>query len=203
MEFTTAYASRTARRLQASGLDDTATRMVELLVSQGVEGATVLEIGGGVSGLHMELLRQGAAKATNLELSGSYEAEAARLVSEAGLADRVDRQLVDIVVEPEAVEAADVVVLHRVVCCYPDYRGLLGAAADHARRALVFSYPRPHVVNRATTFVENIGSAVRRREFRGFVHSRDAMLAVLAEHGHDVVDTGGNRFWQFAGTARS
>lgn len=203
VEFTPGYASRTARRLQTSGLDHTAAQMVEVLVDRGLEGAKVLEIGGGVGGLHMELLRRGAASATNLELSSAYEPEAARLLREADLADRVDRRVVDIVTEPDAVESADVVVLHRVVCCYPDYRGLLGAAADHARRMLVFSYPRGHVVNRATTVVENIGHAVRRQQFRAFVHSPEAMLAVLADHGHEVEHAGGGRIWQVTGTVRA
>ena len=44
---------------------------------------------------------------------------------------------------------ADVVVLHRVVCCYPDYERLLGAAADHSRRLLVFSHPPRNVASRA------------------------------------------------------
>jgi hypothetical protein len=51
--------------------------------------------------------------------------------------------------DPEAVEPADMVVLHRVVCGYPDYERLLGAAADHARRALVFSYPPRNAPSRA------------------------------------------------------
>lgn len=48
---------------------------------------------------------------------------------------RVDLRIVDIAVSPDAVEPADVVVLHRVVCCCPDHAGLLAAAADHGRRA--------------------------------------------------------------------
>ena len=44
----------------------------------------------------------------------------------------MERRRHDIAVDPAGVEPADVVVLHRVVCCYPDYERLLGAAADHA-----------------------------------------------------------------------
>jgi magnesium-protoporphyrin O-methyltransferase len=40
-------------------------------------------------------------------------------------------------------------VLHRVMCCYPDYARLLGAAADHARHALVFSYPARNLLSPA------------------------------------------------------
>ena len=49
------------------------------------------------------------------------------------MADRVDRRLLDIAAEPERVEPADIVVLHRVVCCYPDYERLLTAAAGTPR----------------------------------------------------------------------
>ena len=66
----------------------------------------------------------------------------ARLLREAGIDPaRVDRRLHDIAEDPSGVEPADVVVLHRVVCCYPDYERLLGAAAERARRLLVFSHP--------------------------------------------------------------
>ena len=63
---------------------------------------------------------------------------------------RVHRQLVDLArAAPDAVEQADIVVLHRVVCCYPDYERLLSAAADHARTRLVFSFPPRNAMSRA------------------------------------------------------
>jgi hypothetical protein len=39
----------------------------------------------------------------------------------------------DIAVDPEGMEPADIVVLHRVVCCYSDYERLLASAANIAR----------------------------------------------------------------------
>lgn len=200
--FTSKYARRTARKLRASGLDDMAGRMVDFVVTQGIDGATVLEIGGGVGGLHIELLRRGALTATNVELSSSYDAEAAELLDEAGLTGRVDRRIFDFATDPEAVPRADVVVLHRVVCCYPDFQRLLGTAADRARRVLVFSYPRPHVLTRAGTLLENLTYAARGQDFRTFVHSPKAMTAVLADHRLDAVQSGQNAMWQFTGTVR-
>jgi magnesium-protoporphyrin O-methyltransferase len=177
--------------------------MVDFVVTQGIDRATVLEIGGGVGGLHIELLRRGAQTATNVELSSAYDAEAAELLDEAGLTGRVDRRIVDLAADPEAVPLADVVVLHRVVCCYPDFQRLLGAAADRARRVLVFSYPRPHLLTRAGTLLENLTYAVRGQDFRTFVHSPKAMIDVLAEHGHVAAQSGQNTMWQFTGTVRA
>src|SRR5690348_17025435 len=135
------FARRMAKRYRRRGLDKTAARMVAFAESHGVVDATVLEIGGGLGEIELELLKRGARSAVNLELSPAYDAEAAALFADAGLQDRAERRLIDIAVEPTAVEAADIVVLHRVVCCYPDYERLLGAAADRARRLLVFSHP--------------------------------------------------------------
>ena len=139
--FNPRFARRVARRYRRKGLDRAARRMVAFLESRGVDGATVLEIGGGVGEIGLELLGRGAARALTLELSPAYDAEAARLAREAGVEGRVERRRHDIAVDPAAVEPADVVVLHRVVCCYPDYERLLGAAGTHARRLLVFSHP--------------------------------------------------------------
>lgn len=201
--FTEDYARRKARQYLDSGLDDTAGRMVDFLLDQGLEGATVLEIGGGVGGLHLELLRRGASTATNVELSSAYDAEAARLLAETGLTGRVSRRIVDLAANPDAVAAADVVILHRVVCCYPDFPALLGAAADHVQRMLVFSYPRPHLLTRAQTWMENVGYRIHRQEFRTFVHSPEAMTDVLADHGLEVVRTDRSLMWQYSGTVRS
>lgn len=169
------FSRHLARRYRKRGLDRTATRMVAFLLDRGVEGATVLEIGGGVGDLQLELLRHGAARATNLELVDSYDADARALATEAGLADRVTRRRLDLATAPDAVDSHDVVVLHRVVCCYPDYQRLLGAAAAHATRLLVFSHPPRTPLTRALVSAENLGFRLRRRPFRTYVHDPDAL----------------------------
>ncbi len=127
---------------------------MQFVAGQGVRGATVLEIGGGVGEIQLELLRLGAARVTNLELSANYEEEAERLIKQAGVGDRVTRRLLDIAEAPGEVEPADVVVLHRVVCCNPDYERLLSAAGSHARRMLVFSHPGDDVLARTAIWFE-------------------------------------------------
>ena len=59
--FSDRFARRMAARYRKKGLDTTARRMVELLAAAASQGATVLEIGGGVGEIQIELLRRGAA----------------------------------------------------------------------------------------------------------------------------------------------
>ena len=153
------------------------------LQERGIERASVLEIGGGVGELHVELLRRGASHVTNLEISTGYDAQATQLLESTGLSQRVTRRLLDIAVSPGEVEPADIVVLHRVVCCYPDYARLLSAAGSHARRLLVFSHPPRNALSRMAFWSENLVRRLQGNDFRAFVHPPDAMLAVLRAEG--------------------
>ena len=62
--FTSRMASRAAQRYRQKGVDKTAQRMLTFLEERGIEGATVLEIGGGVGEVQIELLKRGAARTT-------------------------------------------------------------------------------------------------------------------------------------------
>jgi magnesium-protoporphyrin O-methyltransferase len=163
----------------------------------------VLEIGGGVGELGVELARRGAGSVTTVELSTSYDEEARRLAAEAGVAGRVRRRIVDVAADPDGVEPADLVVLHRVVCCYPDHERLLGAAADLCRSRLAFSHPPRNAVSRAFVAGQNAGFALSRNEFRTFAHPPGAMVAVLEGRGMNVAARLKGRIWQAKGLART
>ena len=197
------FARHLASRYRKRGLDKTATRMVGYLADRGVDGASVLEIGGGVGDIQLELLGKGASRTTNLELVDAYDTDAANLAEAAGMRDRVSRRKVDIAATPDEVEAHDIVVLHRVVCCYPDYERLLTAAADHARRLLVFSHPPRNWMSRTATWLVNVGSWVMGRSFRTFDHPPAAMVGVVEGRGMRTDYTYRGPVWQVVGLARA
>ena len=181
--FSGRFAKMLAARYRKRGLDKSSRRIADYVRGHGIAGATVLEIGGGVGEIQIELLKAGASRTTNLEVSTGYEDDGRRLAAEAGVSDRIDRRLYNIAEDAGPVEPADVVVLHRVVCCYGDYGRLLGAAADHARRMLVFSHPPRNPVSRAFYVCFNSVMRMTGNSFRGFAHPPAAMRAVLEKHG--------------------
>lgn len=191
-------ARRDAERYRRKGLGRASRRLVELVASRGVAGASVLEIGGGTGTLQIELLQRGAERATNLELSPAYDREAGRLLEERGLRERVDRRVADVVSDPDIVKSADVVVLHRVVCCYPDYDALLTAASAKARRVVAFSFPPDNVVARLFVGVLNLGQRVRGSGFRSFVHPEQGMLEAVARSGFRVAEVNRVGVWRLA-----
>ena len=196
------FARRLARRYRRKGLGRTEQRIVDVLVSRGVVGATVLEIGGGVGELQLELLRAGAAHATNLELVAAYDDYALELAADAGLADRVERRIVDIAVDPQGVQPADVVLLHRVVCCYPDVERLLAAVAKHTKDVVVLSHPPRNAMTVAGFGIQNAVFRLMGRTYRSFVHPPELMIEVLERHGLRVLHRHHGLAWHVVAMSR-
>jgi hypothetical protein len=191
-------ARRDADRYRRKGLGGASRRLVRLVAGRGIEGASVLEIGGGTGTLQIELLERGAGRTMNAELSPSYEREARLLLAERGLSERADRRVVDIATDPDAVAGADVVVLHRVVCCYPDYESLLSVAAAKARRLVAFTFPPDLTLARLAVRLLNLGPRLRGCAFRSYVHPERAMIAAVERQGFRLEDRGRSGVWRFA-----
>src|SRR5215510_11845768 len=85
------FDERTARaevkRYWKKGLDRHARRIVTALLARGVAGASLLEVGAGIGGLHAELLKQGAARATDVDVSEAYLVAAQSLAERLGVRD--------------------------------------------------------------------------------------------------------------------
>jgi 2-polyprenyl-3-methyl-5-hydroxy-6-metoxy-1,4-benzoquinol methylase len=195
-------ARRDARRYRRKGIDGTAREIVGFVTARGVDGASVLEVGGGTGTLQLELLRAGARHAVNLELSRGYDSVARELAQEAGVAERVERRVVDIAERPDEVSAADIVVLHRVVCCYPQPERLVGAAAAHAERLLVLSFPRRNALSRLWVWGQNLFLRLSGRDFQSFVHRPETIRAAAVAAGLRAIHEHRGRIWHVAAFER-
>lgn len=185
--FSERSAQAEAKRYRRNGLDGTSRRIVDFLQRQGVDGHTVLEVGGGIGAIQLELLKAGASRATSVELTPTYEDVARELLTEAGLGDRVERTVMDFAQAASQVEGADIVVLNRVLCCYPDMSRLAGAAADHTRQVLMLTYPKGAWWVRLGLGIANVILRMTRREFHIFVHPPDEIIATSRRHGLEPV----------------
>jgi magnesium-protoporphyrin O-methyltransferase len=169
-----------------------------------VTGASVLDIGGGIGAIELELLAAGAERATSIEISGAYEREALTLLEERGLVQRVDRRVGDFVADAATIEPHDIVVMHRVVCCYPDADTLVGEAAEHATRLLLLTYPQERALIRSAVQVINLFLRLSRCGFRTYAHPVEQIHAQAARHGLVLQARKRNGvLWESAAFARS
>ena len=200
--FSEKNAAGEARRYRRKGLDGTSKRIVDFIRERGVEGKTLLEVGGGIGAIEVELLKAGMARAVNVELTPTYEAAAGELLVEAGLGDRVERRLMDFAEAGTEVDTADVVVMNRVICCYPDMPRLARAAADRARVLLVMSFPSDRWLTRLGVSLTNFGLRVMRMQFRVFLHPPALILAAVEQRGFRLTVNQPGFLWQVVALER-
>jgi magnesium-protoporphyrin O-methyltransferase len=192
-------ARRALRRYLRKGLGGSdATRIAAWAAEGSLDGATVIEVGGGIGQIQAELVRRGAAHGTVVEVVAGYEEAARDLAVAVGIADRSSFVLVDLLETPDAVDPVDVVVLRRVVCCSPSGPELLGVAAGKARRMLLVSYPRATWTNRSFARIQNAFFALIRRRFRVFIHPPDQLDRAAVRHGLTRARTSRGPIWETA-----
>lgn len=182
-QFDRRVAERDLRRYRQRGADVITKLMLRELRRWPLEGGDLLDVGGGIGVISMELASSGVATATVVDASPAYLGVARNEVGSRYGSRSTQFLLGDFARIAATLKDADVVTLDRVVCCYPDAEALLRGAAARARRLLAFTYPRDRWYTRTATALENFWRRLRGKSFRTFVHRPQRMSAVLEAAG--------------------
>ncbi len=176
-------ARRELRRYLRKGPAGSTRRLIDALAAGGVEGRTFLDIGGGIGAIQCELMARGAKGGTGVDASPAYLQAARAEAVRRGYGDRIRHVGGDFTFLASDLEAADLVTLDRVLCCYPDMPALLAAAAPLSRTALGLVFPRSTWLTRTGVALVNAVQRLRRHPFRVHIHDPQRVEALLAHHG--------------------
>ena len=182
-QFNRKVAAGDLRKYRKKGPMRTAQLLIDALTAEGVEGLTLLDIGGGVGAMQHELLKAGVRSATGVDASTAYLGAAAEEAERQGHAARVRQRHGDFVDVAATVEPADVVTLDRVICCYPDMQALVALSAERAQRLYGVVYPRRTWWTRLDFALLNLIHRLRRSSFRAYLHPPAAVDTLVREKG--------------------
>lgn len=177
------FARRSGVHYRKKGLGKTQRQLLDALIGAGVDGASVLDIGCGVGYLHHSLLKAGADRATGVDLSEKMLSEARALANEQALSERVDYRLGDFVLIGCDIPDADITLLDKVVCCYPDSQTLVSRSLEKTRKLYALTYPRLHLFNRIMTTLESLFLALIRCQFRPYLYDPVQVQSWIEAHG--------------------
>ena len=196
--FTEAEAKAELKSYRKSGPANQTKLILQAIRSLNLKNADLLDIGGGIGAIHHELLEDIATKATHVDASSAYLKEAEEEAVRRGHSERVDFIHADFTDVASDLPQADIVTLDRVVCCYPDFRSLLKAAAEHSRRALALTYPREIWYLRFGGKVINFFQGLWNDPFRMFLHPVAEMDSLLKKEGFERVSLRRLFVWEMA-----
>ena len=153
---------------------ETAAAITAALLSEldeaGLEGRSVLDVGCGTGDLALAALGRGARTVSGFDLGAGAIANARALAHERGLAERAAFEIGD--GSQAALPRSDVVVLNRVVCCYPSADALLANTLGAAGSVFALTAPVDRglmgLYNRIFCWLGNGWYSIRSKKFRGF-----------------------------------
>jgi O-methyltransferase len=177
------YARSQIKSYRRKGPAKNTRLLLDALKRAGVAGLTLLDIGGGVGAISMELLKSGVSSATQIDVSPAYVATATAEAARAGVSDRFVAREGDFVALADELPAAGIVTLDRVICCYPDMPALVGASADKAAKLYGAVYPRDTWWIRAAGATLNTVARIFRYPMRDYIYPTAAVDAVIRGRG--------------------
>jgi SAM-dependent methyltransferase len=185
--FGTMFDRRTAEqdreRYRREGPDTTTRILLDQIQRRGVAGASILDVGGGIGVIDLELLRAGAGHAVLVDASEAYLNVARQEARQANVLDRIEFVGGDFVREAAEIDSADIVTLHRVVCCYRDAGALVSLSSARAGKLYALVLPRDRWFIRLGLRLENLLQRIRGRDFRAYAHSNAWIDRLVAANG--------------------
>jgi magnesium-protoporphyrin O-methyltransferase len=184
-------------KYKSKGLTSSSQVLLDFISQKGLTGKTVLELGCGTGFFALETLRNGASSCVGVDLSSAAIQEANALAKESGLDDRARFEVANAASTRQP--ASDVVVMDKVLCCYPDADALLKTASDSSTELLGFVVPRDEGLMKPAmkigTALINLVEKLRRSGFRLYLHPLRSIDLLLSDSGFQQADKAKSRFW--------
>jgi magnesium-protoporphyrin O-methyltransferase len=195
-------AHREQRRYRRRGPSRSTRLLLDFIRQQGVEGATFLDIGGGVGTVQQELLAAGASAGFGVDASPAYLDAARDEARERGTLDRMEFREGDAVELGPELPEVDIVTLDRVLCCYPDLPALVRVSCGRARRVWAAVVPRERWWVRLGGRCLNGVQALRRNAFRLYLHGLPSIESAVRAQGFRMVAAERTLLWEVRVFAR-
>ncbi len=182
-QFNQKLAERELQKYRKKGPGKPTRILLEAIQTSGVEGLTLLDIGGGVGAIQSELFKSGLSQATEVEGSSAYLETAKKEAERQGYLDEVIFIQGDFVEMVKELPTADIVTLDKVICCYPDLQKLVGLSSQKAGKIYGVIYPVDTWWMKFGVRIPNFFFKIKHNPFRFYVHPTQAIEALIRKSG--------------------
>ena len=163
------------------------TRKLIGLITESMNGASsLLEIGGGIGAVQMELMNAGLKRVTSVDASSGYIKVARELSSSKGYSDQVHYLEGDFMNHERSIDTHDVVVMDKVICCYPHFEALLSTSMSKSTSILAVVYPKSNFGGRILVRMGNLYFRFKGNPFRSFMHDNQIIRSRIKEGGFEL-----------------
>ncbi len=161
--------------------------LVDTLKKLDLKGLSLLDIGGGIGPIPLELIPEGISKVIDIDASSGYIHIAKLEAEKRGYTNIIKYQLGDFVDVSPQINPHDIVTLDKVICCYPHVDELLKASLSKATKYYGVVYPQTNWVSKFMATLINLTMWFKKNPFRTFIHPTELVHTTILKAGFKKV----------------
>ncbi|MCF6347518.1 MAG: class I SAM-dependent methyltransferase, partial [Flavobacteriaceae bacterium] len=171
LQFNLKSAKKDLKRYIKKGPSKPTKLLTEALKTINLKDLSLLDIGGGVGPIPLELIPHGLNKVTNVDASEGYIHIAKSEAEKRNYNDLITSHLGDFTDIQDQIKLHDIVTLDKVICCYPFMDDLLKTSLSKAKKYYALVYPQANWASKFGVRVLNLILKLKGNSFRTFIHS--------------------------------
>jgi magnesium-protoporphyrin O-methyltransferase len=176
-------AKKELRKYVKSGPGKATKRLLSLIGTSQLKDKSLLDIGGGIGAIQWHFLTHGGGHTSDVDYSPAYLETAKSFAIEKGWQEKVAFIEGDFLDKSDQLEPHDFVTLDKVVCCYPDYSGLLEKALNKTENSIGLVYPRDGLIAEIVAFFGRVFLKLSGNDFRPYIHKVSDIRGFIESKG--------------------
>jgi len=180
-------AKKELRKYKKSGPGKPTRALIEAMGTTELKDQTLLDIGGGIGAIQWDFFKKGGAKTTHLEYSEGYLEVAEEYARENSWEGQIAFIQGDFLEVANTVEKHDFVTLDKVICCYPDYKGLLSSALNKCNHTIGMVYPLGGSIANIIVFFAKLFLKLSGNQFHPYIHPVASIRRLVFDEGFESV----------------
>ncbi|HBK72519.1 MAG TPA: hypothetical protein DDZ39_12845 [Flavobacteriaceae bacterium] len=190
LQFDIDNANNDLKRYLKKGPKKMTRMLVDALKKEDIKNLSLLDIGGGIGPIPLELISKGLQKITDVDASQGYISVATAELKKRKLSHLANYHLGDFVALSNQIETHDIVTLDKVICCYPDVHELLKTSLSKANQYYGLVYPQAHILSRIVVGFLNFKLKLKKNPFRTFIHDPKLVHDTITSAGFQKIYSG-------------
>jgi len=200
--FSDKMAQKELKNYRKKGPGKATQLLIDSLASQDIDGATLLDIGGGVGAIQFELMKEGVANVAGIDGSSGYLGAAQEEAERLGLLDKTNYQQGNFVDIAPELEKADIVTLDKVICCFDDMTALVTSSVKLAKKYYAVVFPINRWWVRLGDIFINTYMQIIKNPYRAFTHLTEDVEKIIFDNGFERLSYQRQSIWQVIVYAR-
>ena len=193
-QFNLKGAKKQLKKYKKSGAGKVTGKLLDFFGND-LKEKTLLDIGGGIGAIQWHFLNHGSSQTTEVDYSDGYIEVAKSYAAENNWLGKANFVQGDFLEVADAMEGHDFVSLDKVVCCYPDYKGLLNEALSKCNHTVGLVYPQDGYFSKFFNLLSEVYFKLTGSPFRTYIHPVESVRQYISDQGFEIKHRSTNFPW--------